>query len=144
MVIISQNIVVIFWQTDSTVNALLKYIMRVTWCLFWKNNTMQLWSEWKWRTKHKCLPLFGGRNYEKHKNFFSSLTVAFAILGLTKALSTDITMPIMFICMVITMFITAKEYKELNQKNMAVYFLLLGIFLLVVTVYNLASIIWGI
>ena len=78
--------------------------------------------------------MFGGRNYEKHKNFFSSLTVAFAILGLTKALSTDITMPIMFICMVITMFIIAKEYKELNQKNMAVYFGILGIFLLVLSV----------
>ena len=44
------------------------------------------------------------------KILFSALTVAFVILGLTKALSTDITMPIMFICMVITMFITAKEY----------------------------------
>ena len=78
------------------------------------------------------------------KILFSALTVAFAILGLAKALSTDITMPIMFICLVITMFITAKEYKELNQKNTAVYFFLLGIFLLVITVYNLASIIWGI
>jgi len=39
------------------------------------------------------------------KIFFSVLTVAFAILGLTKALSTDITMPIMFICLAITMFI---------------------------------------
>lgn len=78
------------------------------------------------------------------KILFSALTVAFAILGLTKALSTDITMPIMFICMVITMFITAKEYKDLKQRNTAVYFMIVGIFLLVVTVYNLASIIWGI
>jgi len=39
------------------------------------------------------------------KLLFSALTVAFAILGLTKALSTDITMPIMFICLAITMFI---------------------------------------
>lgn len=78
------------------------------------------------------------------KILFSALTVAFAILGLTKALSTDITIPIMFICMVITMFITAKEYKDLKQRNTAVYFMIVGIFLLVVTVYNLASIIWGI
>lgn len=78
------------------------------------------------------------------KMFFSSLTVAFAILGLTKALSTDITMPIMFVCLAITMFITSKEYKDKEEKNTAVYFLLLGIFLLIVTAYNVASIIWGI
>ena len=78
------------------------------------------------------------------KLFFSALTVAFAILGLTKAVSTDITMPIMFVCLSITMFITSKEYKDKEQKNTAVYFLLLGIFLLIVTAYNVASLIWGI
>ncbi len=40
------------------------------------------------------------------KLFFSALTVAFGILGLTKALSFDITMPITFLCLAITMFIT--------------------------------------
>ncbi len=78
------------------------------------------------------------------KLFFSALTVAFGILGLTKALSTDITMPIMFVCLATTMFITSKEYKDKQQKSTAVYFLLLGIFLLIVTVYNVASLIWGI
>ncbi|MBP3596532.1 MAG: hypothetical protein J6J60_08825 [Clostridia bacterium] len=78
------------------------------------------------------------------KLLFSSLTVALAILGLTKAISTDITMPIMFICLSITMFITAKEYKDKEQKSTAIYFMLLGIFLLLVTTYNIASIIWGI
>jgi len=78
------------------------------------------------------------------KLFFSALTVSFAILGLTKALSTNITMPIMFVCLSITMFITSKEYKDKKQKNTAVYFLLLGIFLLIITAYNVASIIWGI
>lgn len=81
---------------------------------------------------------------ENLKLFFSALTVAFATLGLTKALSTDITMPIMFICLAITMFITSKEYKDKEQKNTAVYFLLLGMFLLIVTAYNVASIIWEI
>ena len=80
----------------------------------------------------------------KLKLLFSALTVAFAILGLTKALSTDITMPIMFICLATTMFITSKEYKDKQQKNSAIYFLLLGVFLLVMTAYNTASIIWGI
>ena len=78
------------------------------------------------------------------KLFFSALTVAFAILGLTKALSTDITMPITFICLATTMFITSKEYKDKQQKSTAVYFLLLGLFLLIVTAYNVASLIWGI
>ena len=78
------------------------------------------------------------------KLFFSALTVAFGILGLTKALSTDITMPITFICLATTMFITSKEYKDKQQKNTAVYFLLLGLFLLIVTAYNVASLIWGI
>ena len=80
----------------------------------------------------------------KLKLLFSALTVAFAILGLTKALSTDITMPITFVCLATTMFITSKEYKDKQQKNSAIYFLLLGVFLLVVTAYNVASIIWGI
>lgn len=78
------------------------------------------------------------------KLFFSALTVAFAILGLTKALSADITMPITFVCLATTMLITSKEYKDKQQKNSAIYFLLLGIFLLVVTAYNVASLIWGI
>ena len=78
------------------------------------------------------------------KLFFSALTVAFAIFGLTKALSTDITMPITFVCLATTMFITSKEYKDKQQKTTAIYFLLLGIFLLIVTSYNVASMIWGI
>ena len=78
------------------------------------------------------------------KLLFSALTVAFAIIGLTKALSTDITMPIMFVGLAITMFITSKEYRDKQQKNLAIYFLLLGVFLFVVTAYNAASIIWGI
>ncbi len=78
------------------------------------------------------------------KLFFSALTVAFAILGLTKAVSTNITMPIMFVCLSTTMFITSKEYKDKKQKSTSIYFLLLGIFLLLVTAYNVASMIWGI
>ena len=78
------------------------------------------------------------------KLFFSALTVAWGILGLTKALSTDITMPITFICLATTMFITSKEYKDKQQKNLSIYFLLLGVFLFVVTLYNVSSIFWSI
>lgn len=78
------------------------------------------------------------------KLFFSAFTVAFAILGLTKALSTDITMPITFVCLATTLFITSKEYKDKQEKISAVHFLLLGMLLLVVTAYNVISIIFGI
>lgn len=78
------------------------------------------------------------------KLFFSALTVAFGILGLTKALSTDISMPIMFVSLAITLFITSKEYKDKQQKTTAISFLLLGVFLLTVTAYNVASLLWGI
>lgn len=75
------------------------------------------------------------------KLFFSALTVSFAILGLTKALTFDITMPITFVCMAITMLITAKEYKDKKQKISAVYFMFLGILLLIISAYNTLSII---
>ena len=51
------------------------------------------------------------------KLFFSALTVAFGILCLTKAVSTDITMPIMFVCLATTIFITSKEYKDKKEKK---------------------------
>ena len=78
------------------------------------------------------------------KLFFSAFTVAFGILGLTNALSFEISMPIMFVSMAISMFITSKEYKDKEQKGTAGYFLVLGIFLLVVTVYNVISVLWNI
>ena len=78
------------------------------------------------------------------KLVFSALTVAFAILGLTKAISTDISMPISFVSMAIAMLITSKEYIDEQQKSMSLYFLLLGVFLLIVTAYNVASMILGI
>ena len=78
------------------------------------------------------------------KLFFSALTVAISILVLTKAFSTNILMPLKFICLTVTMFITAKEYKDNKQKNTAIYFLLLGVFLLIVTIYNVVSLIWNI
>ena len=78
------------------------------------------------------------------KVFFSALTVAFAILGLTKALNFDITMPLTFVCLAITLMITAKEHKDNKQKRSAGYFLLLAILLLIVTAYNTISTLWGI
>ncbi len=75
------------------------------------------------------------------KLLFSSLTVAFGILGLTKALSYDITIPVMFTCLAVTMFITSKENKDKGMKKSAVCFLLLALFLSIITAYNLITII---
>ena len=78
------------------------------------------------------------------KLLFSALTVMFASLGFGEILSTDITMPITFFCLASTMFITSKEYKDKQQTRSAIYFLVLGVFLSAVTLYNVASMIWGI
>jgi len=78
------------------------------------------------------------------KLVFSALTLLFAILGLTRVLSSDLALPITFVGLAVTMFLNAKEYKDKQQKRSAFYFLLVGIFLLLVTAYNVASIIWGI
>ncbi len=75
---------------------------------------------------------------------FSMLTIIFAILGLTKMLSNDFAMPLTFVCLAITNFVTSKEYKDMGKKRSSACFLLLGIFLLLVTIYNTASTIWGI
>ena len=78
------------------------------------------------------------------KLLFSALTLVFAGLGLTGVFSYDVTMPVTFVCLSVTMFITAGEYKRRNQKRSALHFLLLGIFLLIVTIYNTLSIVFGI
>ena len=78
------------------------------------------------------------------KLFFSALALAFAILGLTKTLSFDITLPVTFVSFALTMFITSKEYKDKGQKKSALHFILLGIFLLLITVYNVGALFFGI
>ena len=78
------------------------------------------------------------------KLLFSTLAVAFAILGLTKTLSADITLPVTFVSLAITFFLTAKEQRNNDQTSTATYFLLVGLFLLLITAYNVASMIWGV
>ena len=81
---------------------------------------------------------------KKLKLFFSVLTIVFAILGLTKTLSTYVAMPIMQVCLAVTMLITSREYKDKEDKNTSLLFLVVGIFALTVTAFNVATIIWGI
>ncbi len=78
------------------------------------------------------------------KLILSGLTVAFAILGLTKAISTDVSMPIAIVCLALTQFVMAYDTNKSGNKKGAVLYLVLGILLIVVTIYNVASKIWGI
>lgn len=78
------------------------------------------------------------------KLILSGLTVAFAILGLTKAISTDISMPITFVCLALTEGVMAYDTNKRGDKKGAILYLVLAILLIAVTIYNVASKIWGI
>ena len=65
------------------------------------------------------------------KAIFSVLTIIFGSLGLINIVSTDITLPIMFVFMGLTMLT--------NAKKDAMIFAGIAIFVYVVTAYNLIS-----
>ena len=83
---------------------------------------------------------------KKWKICFSIFTIILAFMALmdNAPISRDIIMPLMFISLSMNMFTTAKEYREKQQKGTSVYFMVVGIFLLIVTLYNVASLIFGI
>ena len=72
------------------------------------------------------------------KAIFSVLTIIFGSLGLINIVSTDITLPIMFVFMGLTMLTNAKECYEGAKKD-AMIFAGIAIFVYVVTAYNLIS-----
>ena len=73
------------------------------------------------------------------KAIFSVLTIIFGSLGLMNIISTDITLPIMFIFMGLTLFTNAKECYDKGAKKDAMIFVGIAIFVYVVTAYNLIS-----
>lgn len=73
------------------------------------------------------------------KAIFSVLTIIFGSLGLINIVSTDITLPIMFVFMGLTMLTNAKEYYDKGAKKDAMIFAGIAIFVYVVTAYNLIS-----
>ena len=78
------------------------------------------------------------------KLILSGLTIAFAILGLTKAISTDISMPITFFCLALTEGVMSYDTYKNRDKKGAVLYLMLAILLIAVTIYNVVSNIFGI
>lgn len=73
------------------------------------------------------------------KAIFSVLTIIFGSLGLMNIISTDITLPIMFVFMGLTLLTNAKQCYDKGAKKDAMIFTGVAIFVYVVTVYNLIN-----
>ena len=73
------------------------------------------------------------------KAIFSVLTIIFGSLGLINIVSTDITLPIMFVFMGLTMLTNAKECYDKGAKKDTIIFAGVAIFIYVITAYNLLS-----
>ncbi len=73
------------------------------------------------------------------KAIFSVLTIVFGSLGLINIVSTDITLPLMFVFMGLTFLTSAKECYDKGAKKDAMIFAGVAIFVYVVTAYNLIS-----
>lgn len=73
------------------------------------------------------------------KVIFSVLTIVFGSLGLMNIVSTDITLPIMFVFMGLSFLTNAKECYNKGAKKDAMIFAGVAFFVYVVTAYNLIS-----
>lgn len=75
----------------------------------------------------------------KLRLIFSILTVVFASLGLAKILSYDISLPLMFISMILTFLVWSKECYDKGAKRDSHIFLGVAIFIAAITVFNIIS-----
>lgn len=73
------------------------------------------------------------------KVIFTVLTIISVSLGLMNIISYDVTMPIMFVFMGLTLLTNARECYDNGAKKDAMIFAGVAIFVYVVTVYNLVS-----
>lgn len=73
------------------------------------------------------------------KAVFIILTIVFGSLGLINIVSYDITLPIMFVFMGLTLLTNAKEYYDKGAKKDAMIFMGEAIFVYAVTAYNLIT-----
>ena len=73
------------------------------------------------------------------KVIFSVLTIMLGSLGLMNIVSTDITLPIMFVFMGLTFLTNAKDCYDKGAKKDAIIFVGVAIFVYAVTAYNLIS-----
>lgn len=77
-----------------------------------------------------------GYSMDKIKLFFSFVGMIFGILGLTKTLSYDISLPIMDVCLGMVCLCSGVIKVRTGKKNSAFFDFLLGtLFLLLVTVH---------
>jgi len=75
------------------------------------------------------------------KIILSILVILFAILGLTKILSFNISQPIMFFALATLLLLRSFEYKTSGDKSGFILTLLTAIFVYIVTFYNAFTII---
>ena len=73
------------------------------------------------------------------KAIFTVLTIISASLGLMNISSYDVTMPIMFVFMGLSLLTNAKDCYDKGAKKDAMIFVGVAIFVYVVTAYNLIS-----
>ena len=76
------------------------------------------------------------------KIILSILVILFAILGLTKILSFNISQPIMFFALATLLLLRSFEYKTSGDKSGFILTLLTAIFVYIVTFYNAFTIIY--
>lgn len=75
----------------------------------------------------------------KLRLIFSILTVVFASLGLAKILSYDISLPLMFVSMILTFLVWSKECYDKGSKRDSYIFLGVAIFIAAITAFNIIS-----
>ena len=73
------------------------------------------------------------------KAIFSVLTIISGSIGLMGIVSSDITLPIMFVFMGSALLTNAKEHYDKGAKKDAMLFAGLAIFVFIITAYNLIS-----
>ena len=73
------------------------------------------------------------------KAIFTVLTIISASLGLMNIISYDVTMPIMFVFMGLSLLTNAKDCYDKGTKKNAMIFVGVTIFVYAVTAYNLIS-----
>ena len=73
------------------------------------------------------------------KAIFTVLTIISASLGLMNIISYDVTMPIMFVFMGLSLLTNAKDCYDKGAKKDSMIFVCVSIFVYAVTAYNLIS-----
>ena len=73
------------------------------------------------------------------KAIFSVLTIIFGSLVLMNLMSSEMGLPIMFVCLGLSLLTNAKECYDKGAKKDAMIFVGVAIFVYVVTAYNLIS-----